>query len=159
MSNIVPLQLSPTQRAGVVTRHEPLGNAAPVELVAAAGHDAAPVAVLELAQADRALLLRRRMIIAATAAAGITDVLAWVRDVVQQGHSHGRHLHRGRRRRRLRVGCCRCLLMPPVVVDLLPVPASPTVVAAADGDYGDDQKSVAEPEEQSRQVKIRHRAG
>jgi hypothetical protein len=50
--------------------------------------------------------------------------------------------------------------MPPVVVGivLLPVPASSsTVVAAADGDYGDDQKSVAEPEEQSRQVKIRHR--
>jgi hypothetical protein len=55
MSNS-PLQLSPTQWARVVTRHPPLCNAAPLELVAAARHDAAPVAVLELAQADRALL-------------------------------------------------------------------------------------------------------
>ena len=87
MSNNIPLQLSPTQRARVVARGEPLGNAAPVELVAAAGHDAVPVAVLKLAQADRAhILLRRRrqtVIIAAAAAVITDDVLAWERDVVQ----------------------------------------------------------------------------
>jgi hypothetical protein len=53
MSNS-PLQLSPTQWARVVTCHQPLCNAAPVELVAAGGHHAAPVAVLELSQADHA---------------------------------------------------------------------------------------------------------
>ena len=47
--------------------------------------------------------------------------------------------------------------MPPVVIVHRPFPASSfTVVAAADGDHGDDQKSVAEPEKQTRQVKTRH---
>jgi hypothetical protein len=48
LSNSGPLQLTPAQRACVVARHEPVGDAGPVELVAAERHDAAPVAVLKL---------------------------------------------------------------------------------------------------------------